>query len=244
MKLPAVIVNQDPRSFKTETIEQDGNILVINTPETGLSQSRNLLIKHADFDFGILCDDDIELNEHEVLSFADHLQNLSPNQRDGRMFRTVLIGDENRPWRTRYPDPHSVLTQSTPMIWRKIQKINSMELVLNLTWMKQNQIWFNPDFGLGSATTNGGEEVIMLNDALNAGAQVVFNSCPLRIHKGESSGQIINPIGAYTRGRIHQTTAPIIWWPLLVFRFAMRAWQKPHLGVLIRRYVKGLLQHA
>lgn len=242
MNLPAVIVNQDPKSFKSETIEQKGCILVVNTPETGISNSRNLLIKYAQFDFGILCDDDVELDEPQIQSFTQYLKDLLPVEREGTMFRTVLMADENRPWRDRYPEDYPVIKKSTPMAWRKVQKINSMELVLNLTWMKQHQISFNTDFGLGSDTTNGGEEVLMLSDAIEAGVHIAFHPNALRIHRGESSGQTINSIGAYTRGKIHRLTAPVFWWPPLVMRFGMRCWNKPSPLLLLEAYIKGLLQ--
>lgn len=240
--LPVVVVNQDPGKFTTEQIERRGSVLVVNTPETGLSRSRNLLLKYANFDFAILCDDDVHLDEEQVKEFGRFLISSSKEAIENVIFQTALIGEGNSPWRQNYPEHLSRINRRTFLAWRRLQKINSMELVLNVKWMKANQISFNPSFGLGAKETNGGEEIIMLHDALNAGAQIVFHGNALRIHDGESSGQTMNSIGALTRGRVHRITAPPIWWPPLALRFFFRYRNKPEFMRLFMQYMKGLFQ--
>lgn len=242
LDLPTVVVNQDPARFHVESREEDGCLLVINTPQTGLSSSRNLLLQNATFQFAILCDDDVELIEDEVLGFAKFLNQL--DHPDNLFFHSILLGIGKNPWRAKYPKHASSIDASDAMFWRKIQRVNSMELVLNVEWLRRNDIQFDTNFGLGSRSTNGGEEVLLLHKALTTGAKLYFYNHPLRFHEGESSGQVLDALGAYTRGLVHRKTAMWIWWPALVLRFVWRSRVAANPLKLIRRYMTGLLNTA
>jgi hypothetical protein len=59
--LPVVIVNQKPWQLESEWVDVQDLLTIVHSPLQGISNSRNDGIHHADFDFGILCDDDVEL---------------------------------------------------------------------------------------------------------------------------------------------------------------------------------------
>lgn len=238
IQAPVLIINQ-VRKQPTVAHEWPDGISVIDSGDLGLSRGRNLALNEAPFSFAVLCDDDIQLCPESLVTLKEAIPSCVPNT---ACIRTQLLREGGQFWRDDYPAAPEIISRSTPLFWRRIQKINSMELVLNLDWIREKNIWFNEQLGLGSENTNGGEEVVFLHDVLTNSGVIQFLPISLRIHEGESSGEGMSALHAFTLGVVHKLTAPNpMWLPVFWFRFVqksiLRGWK---LGYSYR-YFAGLV---
>ena len=96
---------------------------------------------------------------------------------------------------------------------RRIQSINSMELVLHTRFLRHWGIQFDTRFGLGAPPTQGGEEVMLLNNILRCGGDIVPLDLAPRLHPEESSGQGVNAATAFTQGAVHRLVFGSMLWP-------------------------------
>lgn len=216
---PAIVINQ-VRS-PSGRLSLSSPFQVHNSSELGLSRGRNLGIQLGNFKYAILCDDDIELCPERLEELEAFLQQCDS---DTAGVRTILMRNISEPWRQDYSDKPSILNRASPLFWRKIQKINSMELVLNLDWIREHKTLFNEQLGLGSEQTNGGEEVLFMHSAILAGGSIQYAPIPIRIHEGESSGEGMSPVHAFTLGVVHNLTTPhVMYLPIFWLRFFQKS---------------------
>lgn len=204
-----VIVNQiTGQSTQNDTLRALDNspgFKVISTETRGLSKSRNLAMQESKNTWAVLCDDD-------VLFEDGGLELLEVVVGDTRMpscgvVVTQLLRGPSRPWRN-----YSNLSQSirgTSMKSRfAIQKINSMEMVVNVDNCRDHNLHFRSRWGLGTSPAPGGEEVLFLFDVLRAGLTLRRFGIPLRVHPDESSGSGLHPQNAFVQGATHSMVFP------------------------------------
>lgn len=237
---PAIVINQ--LRSPSGHLSLPSPFQVHNCSELGLSRGRNLGIQLGNFNYAILCDDDIELCPEGLEALEAFTRQCDS---DTAGVRTMLMRNKSEPWRQDYPDHSSTLNLSTPLFWRKIQKINSMELVLNLDWVREHQISFNEQLGLGSEKTNGGEEVLFMHSAISAGGSIPFAPIPIRIHEGESSGEGMSQIHAFTLGVVHNLTTPhIVYLPVFWLRFFQKSILRGWPLLYTKDYFRGLTSRS
>lgn len=235
--LPVVIVNQKPGLLNVEQTEVRNAWTIVHSPLSGISNSRNEAIRHAHFDFGILCDDDIELMVENIEALAFELAQSKPQP---EILIHPLMRDATTPWQKKKFPAGRTIRQSQWLKWRNLQHVNSMEIVLNLTFLKSQGIGFNPQFGLGSAHTTGGEEIELLSRIIRAGGRALFHPLPLRIHREISSGKSISAQNAFNMGRVHGATISPVWHEALIARHFVKYRFKPDGSELFKGYVRGL----
>jgi len=178
-----VIVNQSD-SFPIDSSLFSDHVKVINSPTKGLSISRNIALKSLQNDFVILCDDDIELNAANI----ERVKKVISEKPQVALYFTQLEKSDGDPWRMEYKSrPYSIKGLSFQSK-RKIQKINSMEQILSLSYLKENNLWFNETFGAGSGVYPLGEETLMSYEILRSGGELQYIPLVTRIHPPFSSG--------------------------------------------------------
>ena len=168
----------------------------------GLSLSRNAAIDALRSQWALLADDDITLDIEAFSSLSQRLSDADDWDRVGAL-STRLMKDPDTPWRNDVQDLSVLEGRRLPNL-RRIQRINSMELVLNVAALRRWDIRFDTRFGLGAPPTNGGEEAMLMDSILRRGGRIVPVELAPRLHPEESSGQAINPATAFTQGAVHR----------------------------------------
>lgn len=209
--LPVVVVDQltDVGRGAPHAVVDAPNVRVIQARERGVSNSRNAGLKAIQADWVVLCDDDVTLLTDGLDALRQHLQRVPGNV--GAVATQLMKGTDS-PWRN-YDPTLQVIQGRAWSAKLAIQRINSMELVLNRAHMRGAGMGFNPSFGLGAPPTTGGEEVLVLSNMLNRGWAVQVLPVATRVHPDESSGSMGNEGTAFSQGAVHRLTfdAPFRW---------------------------------
>jgi glycosyltransferase involved in cell wall biosynthesis len=180
---PIVIVNQ----FRDQPLDASNlgqNVQVINTKSRGLSQSRNVALKALDVDFVMICDDDVSLVPANIERIKKEIQ----KDPDCALYFTRLQKKTGELWRENYENDAFSITSLNFNSKLRIQRINSMEQVYNLRFLRSNQLIFNVDFGAGSSKFQLGEETLMSWSILKAGGVLRYLPVVARVHPPLSSG--------------------------------------------------------
>lgn len=245
---PTVIVNQHNREggqLLTVSETQFGAHVTIEDSEArGLCVSRNLALDTLDVDWLLICDDDVTLDLQEAEGLKQCLSAWPFGSRISSVgaLATQLKKDASTPWRA-YSSNRVPLVGDGLANGLRIQKINSMELVLNRRSVLQWNLRFDERFGLGSTFTNGGEEAILLHSILRVGGIILPVDFSPRLHPEDSSGQEIHAKGSFTQGAVHlRVFGPMVWGALLLnfgLKRLMRGGVGPKGLPLVRHYWKG-----
>ncbi|MDA1336140.1 MAG: glycosyltransferase family A protein [Bacteroidetes bacterium] len=193
-----VIVNQ----FDSRPLDQSAlgeKVLIINSKTRGLSRSRNIALDRLKTDFAIICDDDITLIEDGIIELKKSLQ----EQPSVALFYTRLLQTTGLPWRNNYESTSFDMIGSSFRNNRRIQRINSMEQVYNLNFLREYNLLFNINHGVGSGKIPLGEETLMAASILKSGGRIQYLPVFTRSHPPHSSGSSFNWSNAYSILRIH-----------------------------------------
>lgn len=243
---PVVIVNQHTtQEGKLDPESDDMNhshVQVVNSERLGLSHSRNQAmdaLQKLSVQWAVLCDDDVTLDLDACKALAAWLGGDAPTSswHDVGAITTRLMKSRSTPWRT-YQDTQTHILGTSTASLRRIQFVNSMELVVHLGALASWNVKFNPRFGLGAPPVNGGEEVLLMHDILRAGGALVPTTFAVRLHPDESSGQVLNAQAAFTQGAVHRKVfGHPAWWGLV----AVFVWKRLKSGNVSRifDYLRG-----
>ena len=160
----AVVVNQNT-SPSAQRLTIDGiDVKAVSTEETGLSNSRNMLLENAAGDIEIIGDDD--------LTYADGYRGVIEQayqeypDADIIAFQYAKYPHEDIPH-------HPVLKKAGRIGLRTVSRVRSVELTFRRESILNAGLRFDPAFGLG-AEYKTGEENIFVADALRAGLRVYY----------------------------------------------------------------------
>ena len=228
---PVVIVNQHTTQEGKLNPEANGlnhpHMQVIQSAQLGLSHSRNQAmegLQKRSVQWAVLCDDDVTLDLGACAALASWLEGDAPTSSwEGiGAVTTRLMKSRTEPWRAYQKATSHIVGTGTASL-RRIQFVNSMELVVHLGALAAWNVKFNPRFGLGAPPVNGGEEVLLMHDILRAGGALINTPFAVRLHPDESSGQVLNAQAAFTQGAVHKTVfGHPTWWGLV----AVFAWKR------------------
>jgi glycosyltransferase involved in cell wall biosynthesis len=150
--------------------------------EKGLSKSRNRAIKHCDSDIALISDDDVDYFEN-VQEIVIKAFEKNP---DADIITFQFLKDDNTLYKTNYKKEtfwHDLYT---------LARVSSVEIAFKVDKIKNLNIYYDEQFGLGS-TFPTGEEYIFLSDAFKKGLKILYVPVPILIHKEISSGgQFLN----------------------------------------------------
>ena len=161
MKTPCLVVNQN-RAKRYEELSLPNGVAarVVSTPETGLSRSRNMLLKNALGDICIITDDDVEYEE-EYQSIIASAYERHP---DADIIVFQFTHEKGKNTRCRYKKDVQM------HIWN-ISKAASVEITFKRESVLQAGISFDVLLGLGAEFPSG-EENAFLADALRGGLKI------------------------------------------------------------------------
>lgn len=174
---PVLVISQGVE--ESEQIES--NFSFFGFEEKGISRSRNRALEKSEADIVLFADDDLVFVNDLQSKVTRAFQNF-PNA-DVITFRVQT--PEGQPYKDSYKNEPFFHTRSS------IFKVSSVEIAVRSSRIKEAKIKFDEHFGLGSQFKSG-EEVIFLNDCLNAGLKLMYVPEVLVVHPIESSGKILD----------------------------------------------------
>ena len=162
-------------SSLSEEFSQFRNCTYVPLTNVGLSASRNVVLEKCITKYVLISDDDVDYpsdltNKLDVVlrEFSSYAAIIGKIRNDcGQYFKS---------YRTRRS--HGYIDYF---------RVSSIEMVLNVDFLKSKNIRFDEQFGLGS-TYPSGEELILLMDMRSNGALVTFVDTVLGIHPSVSTG--------------------------------------------------------
>ena len=170
-----LIVNQT--SEKKLLYSDNEQIKVFNVFEKGLSKSRNLALYNATKSLVVFTDDDVVFQQDFETKVLDAFNNY-PNH-DGFRFRYInQLGNFVKKYPKKYQPNLSKF---------EILNTSSVELVFKRERLKNFNMQFDENFGLG-ATFLMGEEAIFVADGIKNGLKIGFVPQTLVNHTGLSTG--------------------------------------------------------
>ena len=240
LKAHVVVVNQlrtDEGQLSLDSLGwSEDHARIVHMDTLGLSLSRNAAIDALRSQWALLADDDITLDIEAFSSLSQRLSDADDWDRVGAL-ATRLMKDPDTPWRNDAQDLSVLEGRRLPNL-RRIQRINSMELVLNVAALRRWDIRFDTRFGLGAPPTNGGEEAMLMDSILRRGGRIVPVDLAPRLHPEESSGQAINPATAFTQGAVHRLVFGLSRWPALFLVYVLKRVRSGEWR-LVADYAKG-----
>lgn len=170
-----LIINQTNNTKKYKY--ENSNIRMYNYNEVGLSKSRNRALENARGNICVIADDDIVYEKE----FYDIIKRSFKENPDADII-TFQMKDFNDDLYRKYP--------SEPFFHNKwsIRKVSSVEIAFRLDKIKEKNIKFDENFGLGSMYPVG-EENIFLLDCIDKGLKIKYLPKPLLKHPFGGTGQ-------------------------------------------------------
>ncbi len=163
-KCNIVTVNQNTTKKIENYKFNDISITAVSTDETGLSNSRNMLIDNAKGDIEIIGDDD--------LTYIDGYTNIIKNAYNELADADIIIFQY-----AKYPNikkaHNPVLKKKGRIKMVNVSRVRSVEITFKRKSIVDAGIRFDSEFGLG-AKYETGEENIFIADALRKGLNVYY----------------------------------------------------------------------
>ena len=171
-----LIVNQTTKEKLLKS--KKSNIKVINSFERGSPASRNLAIKNSTFDVCLMSDDDIvyQPNLKQIIENA-YFQNP-----DVALISFEAIDEQGELYTNYYPA--GVHDKKT------LKKIFTWVISFNREIFKQNNVYFNHYFGVGSLF-KGETEYVFLRNAFDKGLKMIHISKTIVQHPNYNSGRLM-----------------------------------------------------
>jgi glycosyltransferase involved in cell wall biosynthesis len=169
-----LIINQSEKSILLSNYEK---VRVINVNERGLSRSRNLAIKNASKKICLIADDDVV--------YFSNFQNQIISTFNQNPEATIITFNHKREG---LADPQNATKFMFEHNLKSIWKVCSIEVAFQVKAIKEYNIYFDENFGLGSYFESASEYVFLLG-AIKRKTRMMF--CPLVIvsHPLISSGE-------------------------------------------------------
>jgi len=174
-KIKYLIIHQTHHKVDVPYFLIREDITIIQDDSIGLTKSRNIGLKNCETNFALIADDDVEYIFEGIQNVLDIIENDRPD------FATFKIKSPDKEYKN--------YTQDKTIIDNNLKHfISSIEILLNINKIKQNNIQFDERFGLGTKLI-GGEENILIHDCINHGLKGIYYPIYIVIHPYESSGK-------------------------------------------------------
>ena len=169
-----LLINQSDDNVLSSDFE---TVRVINVDEKGLSKSRNLAVKNASKKICLITDDDVVFFSNFELEIINAF-NKNPDV-SIITFNHQRIGKE---------EPHNKSKTVYCHSKKTIENVCSIEIAFQLKDIKENNLYFDENFGLGSYFETA-EEYLFLRDAIKRKLRVIFYPFVIVSHPLISSGE-------------------------------------------------------
>ena len=178
-----LIVNQ---SKDTRLLSEYESVRVINSPDLGLSKSRNLAIKNAIGKILIIADDDITYQK----DFINRIISAYSKLNKATIINFCAI-NENGAYLKKYPNRTKIELNTF-----EIFNISSVEMTINKEKLDSVGIRFDENFGLGSSFEMG-EETVFLFDLKRNNQQIAFENQVIVKHESLTTSNKIDSLHKY-----------------------------------------------
>lgn len=169
-------------------LELQPNIEYIKDQSKGLTISRNIAIRKTQTRYMWVMDDDIQF-------IPDALQKVINNlESDNAICHTFESLKPLGSRRALYPKNGSKIEG------KYILRVASFEMILDVNQLKQRNIFFREDMGVGGNAINLGEESVLIADILRSGGDVIHHSTPVNVHPEISTGTLVNSQNIFSKG--------------------------------------------
>lgn len=208
----AVLVNQAQPTETVRVISENPHWIVVETPERGLSRSRNRALRESRADYCLLADDDELFNpDYEARVLRAFQENADAD----------ILAFEVHHWdreRTRLPFRRRGIGPWAAM------RLTSVQLALRRESVLRAGVEFDEDFGSGSAHGSG-EEYIFLRDAMRAGLTIGVVGLEIAsLRPGQEASSWFSGVDSRyleSRGAIFRRADPVMY-PLLSLQWVLR----------------------
>lgn len=169
-----LIINQTEE--KNVLLSNYQNIRVINSFEKGLSKSRNLAIENASKKIVLISDDDVVYSPNfdktitEAFNESTDIPIIT--------FNHQRIGEEK---------PHNLSQKIFNHTLKSIERVCSIEIAFQVEKIKNNSLYFDENFGLGSYFETA-EEFLFLRNAFLKQMKLIYNPSIIVSHPLLTSG--------------------------------------------------------
>ena len=212
MALPcaAVVVNQCDRDGRHVIPRPQGDVLWIDTPERGLSNSRNLALANATAELCLLADDDEIFNEGTAQTVVEAFA-----QRPNRQILSFQVVGIERPLKRYAP-------REQRRSWLALNRCSSVEIAFRREAVQRAGVHFHPDFGSGARYAMG-EENLFLWQCLARGLTLGYVPRAIgRIHLGQSTWFTGYDERYFFNKGANFAAMSRFWSPLLSAQYALR----------------------
>jgi glycosyltransferase involved in cell wall biosynthesis len=173
-KIKCLIINQIKEKYLFEIEKQ--NMRLMSFAEKGISKSRNSGLNNVSSEFTLITDEDIRFKngfDKVILSsFANNPKaDIIVFQMETNEGKPLKIYKKNSAW----------------LNVMGIMKVSSVEIAFRTEVIKNQNLKFDENFGLGSKYPTG-EEAIFLADALRKRLKILYVPIPIVIHPSTGSG--------------------------------------------------------
>jgi glycosyltransferase involved in cell wall biosynthesis len=222
-----VISVQNPNSIEYSIRDSDRSIKVIESKETGVAKSRNLVIDNSETKYLVFADDDATIVEDGLAEIVRYL-----NMHEGCDAVLGTTVDEHGRLRKRYPKTAGKLHLFNSA------KAGTIEMVVRLDSIKRYGIRFDEHFGAGSPN-HLGDEYVFISDLIKAGGQGVFLPVILASHPSHSSGSSSGEDQyLMERAKVFERVFGK-WSPFIRFAFYLRRGMKKFRLAEFIRFIRG-----
>ena len=170
---PILIINQSENTLSSNK----DNIRIINSKSRGLSNSRNIALENSFEKYCLFADDDIIYKK----GFYKHIVEEFEQNKKADII-TFMMEDENGNLFKQYKN-------QTKHDKKSIREVNSVVIAFKRHAIIENNIKFDPLFGLGG-TFETGDEYIFLRDCLDKNLNIFFCKKTILKHNSVSSGKL------------------------------------------------------
>lgn len=171
------------KEYNYDGFLDSGSITILTKLEKGLSRSRNSLLEGAyylNIDYLLISDDDVEYNVENLKEFKGMLSERIGEHGHYQIKSSDELGMDRKQYRS----------HAFELSFLNIFKVSSIEMCLNTRLLREKNICFDEDFGLGSKYPVG-EEAVLLSDIINNGQKIFFVPSSITIHPVESTGSLL-----------------------------------------------------
>lgn len=184
--LDAIFRHNDIKEFNILIVNQTtedkllsseySNVKVINSFERGSPASRNLAIRNASFEVCLMADDDMVYQPN----LKQKIESAYEQFPESDMISFQAVDEHNKPYTAYYPE--GIHNKKTLM------KIFTCVISFKRDVFKNNQVYFNHYFGVGSVF-KGATEYVFLRNAYDIGLKMRHMAQSIVIHFEGSSGK-------------------------------------------------------
>lgn len=184
-----IIVNQTTEDKLL--VSDRSNIKIINSFERGSPASRNLAIQNASKDVCLMADDDI-VYKPDLKNIIIKAYQSNPN---AAMISFEAVDESGKLYTNYYPEGiHNK---------KSLKKIYTWVITFNRKVFKENAIYFNHYFGVGSVF-KGETEYVFLRNAFDKNLPMIHVAQTIVMHPDENSGRLMGSDNAvFARSALH-----------------------------------------